>query len=159
VDAFIVLPGGQAMKVLMKKQKQAVEEAPVYSVEQAEKEIEEIAGETSKSPPMPLKFPATLDDFFRLVVNARTKAEATARFRLFLSTYYFDIQHGRSPSTESEALNWTVEQFECIKRRDKAGGVFSGALWDRLAFAYREWWDRHVSNLRSESSKKRKRTS
>jgi hypothetical protein len=146
------------MKVLMKKQKQAVEEPPFYSREQADNEIEEIARETSKSLPMPLKFPATLDDFFRLVVNARTKADATARFRSFLSTYYFDIQHGRSPSTESEALNWTVEQFECVKRGDKAGGFFCDALWDRMALAYREWWDRRLSNLRSESSKKRKRT-
>ncbi|HEY3862043.1 MAG TPA: hypothetical protein VGO59_09160 [Verrucomicrobiae bacterium] len=45
----------------------------------------EIASKEFEKPPMPEKFPATLDDFYRLIVKGKKKADNQPRFRKFLS--------------------------------------------------------------------------
>ena len=73
-------------------------------------------------------FPATLDTFLGTVVNGRTLADSTKRFREFLRS---------NSATEAEAdkrlANLADEGFKNSKS------------WKIIALEYREWWESHES--------------
>ena len=83
----------------------------------------------------PPAFPATLDTFLRLVVNGKTLADSTKRFRDFLRN---------NSATENEA----------DKRMAKLGdeGFRDSELWRVTALEYRDWRESHESPLASKSA-------
>jgi hypothetical protein len=84
---------------------------------------------------LPPTFPATFDTFLRTVVNGKTLADSTKRFRDFL--------HNNS-ATEDEA----------DKRMAKLGdeGFRDSELWQVTALEYRDWWESQESPLASKSA-------
>lgn len=151
---------------------------PHSKEEEAYREIDRIDEESNKSLPMPARFPATLRDFYRLVVKARTVADNQARFRKFLCLRGFGIvpegQQARAREEKAAALEakglrvkrgasfadqaskWATKRFEEINCRDKAGGFFNKRGWQETALAYLEWWKRDRSEQNSKNAKKRK---
>ena len=79
---------------------------------------------------LPPTFPATFDTFLRTVVNGKTLADSTKRFRDFLRS---------NPATEAEA----------DKRMAKLGdeGFRDSELWRVTALEYRNWWESQESPL------------
>ncbi len=81
---------------------------------------------------LPPAFPATFDAFLRLVVNSKTPAESTKRFRDFLR---------HNPATADEA------DKRMAKLKDE--GFRDSKLWQATALEYRDWWASHESPLAS----------
>jgi len=81
---------------------------------------------------LPPTFPATFDTFLRMVVNGKTPADSTKRFRDFLR---------HNPATAEEAA----------KRMAKLGdeGFRDSELWQVTALEYRDWWESQESPLAS----------
>ncbi|MGO8837595.1 MAG: hypothetical protein ACLQAH_16490 [Limisphaerales bacterium] len=77
---------------------------------------------------LPLTFPATFDAFLRMVVNGKTPADSTKRFRDFLR---------HNSATEDEA----------DKRMAKLGdeGFRNSESWQVTALEYRDWWESQES--------------
>ncbi len=84
---------------------------------------------------LPPTFPATLDTFLRLVVNGKTLADSTKRFRDFLR---------HNSATEDEA------DKRLAKLRDE--GFRDSELWQVTALEYRDWWESPESPLASKSA-------
>src|SRR5208337_930324 len=84
---------------------------------------------------LPPTFPATFDTFLRMVVNGKTLADSTKRFRDFLR---------HNSATEDEA----------DKRMARLGdeGFRDAELWQVTALEYRDWWESHESPLASKSA-------
>jgi len=74
-------------------------------------------------------FPATLDTFLRTVVNAKTLADSTNRFRDFLR-------------------NNSVTETEANRRMAKLAdeGFTDPELWKVTALEYRDWWESRESS-------------
>lgn len=81
---------------------------------------------------MPPKFPATLEDFQRLIVKARTPADSTKRLRDFFCHSF--------AATEDDPGTAAARLFQRIKDEDKAGGSFSKQKWLLLGARYSAWW-------------------
>jgi len=106
-----------------------------------------------KTVPLPTKFPATLDDFFRLIVKARTVADATKRLRDFLCYSYF-----KSGNTQkNDAGAYAANQIQKMKDGDKNGGYFAQQQWRSFAGHYMDWWKRQRSFKARESARHRKK--
>jgi len=99
--------------------------------------------------PKPDKFPATLDDFFRLVVKAKTTADSMKRLRDFYRQSSFE----KDKDPQSRAAN----QIQHIKDGDDLGGFFTETKWELLAGNYLEWWKRKKSTVASISARQRKK--
>ena len=84
---------------------------------------------------LPPTFPATFDTFLRRVINGKTLADSTKRFREFLRN---------NSATEDEA----------DKRLAKLGdeGFRDPESWQVTALEYRDWWGSHESPLPGKSS-------
>lgn len=80
----------------------------------------------------PPAFPATLDTFLRLVVNGKSLADSTKRFRDFLR---------HNSATEAEADKRLAKLAE--------EGFRDSELWQVTALEYRDWWESHESPLAS----------
>lgn len=100
---------------------------------------------------MPRKFPATLDDFLRLIVRARTPADSMKRLRDF-----FRYQQAKNPDLHRDP----VDRIAKMKVRDKEEGYFADfKRWQSGACVYEIWWDSQKSSKASDSASKRKRRS
>lgn len=124
--------------------------------------------------PLPKKFPAKLKDFLRLVVCARTEADATKRLRDFyrdelrrwfgkpklLDTFTaVEIQALRAGGT----VEWRCDTNEIeeraaahVKGWKEAGFGKEGGQqkWEALARRYQSWWKEQLSAKRREAGKK-----
>lgn len=119
------------------------------------------AGETleavaNNGVPLPPKFPATLDDFLRIVVAARTPADATKRLRDF-----YTEEHARPLIFRGEVSNEDFEQagkkasYEIQGWKD--GGFRDAKQWRSLASRYLLWWTIQKSVKAQASALKRGR--
>jgi len=114
--------------------------------------------------PKPDKFPATLKDFFSLIVKAKTPADCMTRFRQFLREKmqhetdardaHWDVPRNRF--TNAERDTWAVSQIVAINDGDKKVGYFTQEIWLGMASAYKYWWNNEKSIKARESAKKRK---
>jgi hypothetical protein len=96
----------------------------------------------------PAKFPATLDNFLRLIVKGKTPADSTKRLRDF-----FRYEQTRWPQLYGEPAGRIAE----IKAADQAGGYFTDfKCWYLMASGYEGWWEDQKSLKASASGKKRK---
>ena len=96
----------------------------------------------------PSKFPATLDDFLRLIVRAKTPADSMKRLRDF-----FRCRHAEHPNRYRDAADTIAE----IKAHDCEGGYFADfQMWRSKANAYGVWWMNQKSLKASQSAQKRK---
>jgi hypothetical protein len=111
--------------------------------------------------PKPAKFPATLKEFFRLVVRARTTTECTARLHDFLREGYLRPLFWRRPNQESyttaEAEAKACAQIAEIKEADKQGGHFTEDQWQMLGSKYMAWWREQKSEKARGSAMKKKK--
>jgi hypothetical protein len=118
--------------------------------------------------PKPEKFPATLKEFFRLVINAKTPADCMHRLRQFLHDKmrrqvnlprdaYWHVPYDQFTETERDA--WAASQIQAIKDGDRKAGYFTPEIWLSMGSAYMYWWCQQKSIKASESAKKRKRGS
>jgi hypothetical protein len=87
--------------------------------------------ESFKDVPKPSTFPATLNDFFRLIVKTRTDT-ATKRLRDFLTA-------------QSGNAAWAAKFIGKIKEADKRGGFFTEQKWQPMAVEYGLWWKQQKS--------------
>jgi len=91
--------------------------------------------QTTDGGSLPPAFPATFDEFLRLVVNGKTLADSTKRFRDFLRS---------NSATEAEAdkrlANLAGEGFKDLKS------------WQVTALEYREWWESKQSPSASKAA-------
>jgi hypothetical protein len=100
---------------------------------------------------MPPRFPATLDNFLRLIVRAKTPADSMKRLRDF-----FRDQHARNPELYEDA----AERIGMMKDFDKRGGYFTDfSRWHSMAGAYEIWWADRKSQSAHDSAKKRRKLS
>jgi hypothetical protein len=79
---------------------------------------------------LPPTFPATFDAFLRLVVNGKTPADSTKRFRDFL-------RHNPAAADEADK--------RMAKLKDE--GFRDVESWQVTALEYRDWWESHESPL------------
>jgi hypothetical protein len=123
--------------------------------------------------PLPPKFPATLRDFLRLIVNARTPADSIKRFRDFQrqqNRNWLYSQKSERQEVEMQGRTGTQkiapptlgpEDEELIERRTAADiesmqtEPFKKMKWLRLALLYNGWWRAVKSNKAKISAKKR----
>jgi len=95
---------------------------------------------------LPKRFPATLDDFLRLIVKAKTPADSHKR----LKDYFHDVcAETGSKDPEGDA----VKSIEFIKDLDKKGGRFKRRAWVLEARSYDAWWRSKKSGKARESAK------
>src|SRR5665213_546785 len=95
--------------------------------------------------PKPASFPATLKEFFRLIVKADT-ATATKRLRDFLAY-------------KSGKTDWAINFIGKIKEEDKSGGYFIENKWQSLAGEYLHWWKQQKSDKARTSALRKKSAS
>ena len=93
--------------------------------------------------PKPEKFPASLGDFLRLVVHAKTTADSTKRLRDFYCQHSFEKD--KDPQARAAA------QIQRIKDGDEQGGFFTDTKWEMLGGNYLEWWKHQKSTSASKS--------
>jgi hypothetical protein len=94
----------------------------------------------------PEKFPATLRDFLRLIVRARTPADSMKRLRDW-------FRHENATHQAPEA----ADRITQIKAADQQGGYFTRFDdWRALAVGYKHWWSGQKSLKASQSAKKKK---
>ncbi len=126
------------------------------------------ANERLKDIPLPRKFPATLKDFLRLVVQAKTTTDGTKRLRDF----YRSEQRQRYGKRElldtftTEEVNQLAAGTPVLWRRDtkeiedwaanqikgwKEGGFRTESLWTNEARRYRLWWKDQLTTRRREA--------
>jgi hypothetical protein len=98
---------------------------------------------------MPRTFPATLDDFLRLIVWARTPADGMKRLRDF-----FRDEQAENPDLYRDPADRIAKMKAC----DREGGYFTDfKRWHSEACAYQIWWQSKKSSKARESASKRKR--
>jgi hypothetical protein len=142
------------------------------------------AAQASAKTPRPAKFPATLDDFLRLIVCAKTPDDMS-RFREFLRyrverSYASKEYTGREGDAEENpdlqalrnehAARWKAldskkrrelveaEADGLITRyRERGIGHSSPAAWDSFANDYLNWWKAQRSQKARASAMQRKR--
>ena len=131
--------------------------------------------------PKPKQFPATLKDFLRLIVKAKTPADCTARLRRFFCergprNFPWLVEKASLPPgakpleallprtafgptekqlTQAERENWAASEFQAIKDGDRKGGYFDELRWISMGSAYRYWWKAQKSMKARESAKRR----
>jgi hypothetical protein len=71
--------------------------------------------------PQPGQWPASLDDFYRIIVRAKDRTESQPRFKRYLRT--------SSENAESSFLGF------------KEVGFTARTVWNAHAAAYRTWWE------------------
>lgn len=108
--------------------------------------------------PKPDKFPATLKDFFRLIVKAKTPADCMARFRQFLRIRgpRSGFWAAQTPLTRAEADSWAVALIHTINEGDKKEGYFNQSTWLGIGSSYKYWWKAQKSTKAREAAKKRR---
>jgi len=81
--------------------------------------------------PQPGQWPASLDDFYRIIVRAKDRAESQPRFKRYLRT--------SCKNAESAFLDF------------KEVGFTARAVWNAHAAAYRTWWEqeKHATRQRA----------
>lgn len=94
-----------------------------------------------------VKFPAKLDDFLRVVVDAKTPADSFKRLRDFYQYFY---QHEEDPERKA------IQSLEKIKDADKQGGYFDVRSWLNLEALYSFWWQKQKSIKARASANQRK---
>jgi hypothetical protein len=108
--------------------------------------------------PKPAGFPATLKEFFRLIVKAKTPADCMGRLRAFLREGYrrTSWRPGAKSYTAAEAEAKACTQIAAMTEADKQGGYFTEYQWTVLGSAYMGWWREQKSAKARESAAKRK---
>ena len=76
------------------------------------------------------RFPATLQDFYRLIVKARDKAENQPRFKRFLRFIYQEIARKQECDSQVEQTFQTYQKH----------GFSLDIQWDHFAWRYMHWW-------------------
>jgi len=104
-----------------------------------------------KIAPMPEALPATIADFFDLIVKAKTPSDCTKRMRDFFSQVYF----GNDNDPQSRA----AAQIQRIKQGDQQGGYFTQTRWEIMGGCYCEWWKGEKSRKAGQSARQRKKKS
>jgi hypothetical protein len=117
-------------------QYELVRRGVVENSEQVKKQIAEIAGIGT-----PRKFPATLKDFLRLIVNARNRKAAMERYQNFLSA-------------QLKAEN-SEEKVESVFERDETNGFPDVDSWKIWAKRYLHWWKSERTSKAKISAHKR----
>lgn len=104
--------------------------------------------------PQPRKFPATLDDFLRIIVRGRSRAESEKRFREFLEfSIYFER---KSLSDAGEKIKSSLKSdVEYAYQRTKREGWDCFTAWWQSVNEYRKYWQSHLS-YQARASAKRK---
>lgn len=93
-------------------------------------EISERHARIDGAPPA-ASYPATLKDFYRVIVKAKT-VDAEKRLRDFLSE-------------KSGRADWATGFIGKIKEEDKLGGFFTERKWQAMAGEYLFWWKQQIS--------------
>lgn len=106
-----------------------------------------------KTVPKADKFPATLDDFFRVIVKARTEADNIKRLRDFLRSESQEAAEAAKIDLETYVAN----QIHKIKEEDKTGGFFSEHHWEEFGGHYLDWWKQQKSIKARKSASLRKK--
>jgi len=97
---------------------------------------------------MPQQFPATLNDFLRLIVRAKTPADSMKRLRDF-----YQYEQTKYPDLYRDPANRIAE----MKASDREGGYFADfKSWQSRACVYEIWWNNQKSCKARESASKRK---
>jgi hypothetical protein len=104
-----------------------------------------------KNLPKPDRFPATLDDFLRLIVRGKTPADSTKRMR-----DYLESRIGYKPGKPTGEFTKGAFTLASIKDADNAGGFFTPDLWRLIGTGYMVWWKRHKSDAARAAARKRK---
>jgi hypothetical protein len=114
--------------------------------------------ESKKAAPKPESFPATLEDFYRLIVKAKTPADCAKRFRDFLGNVFARYPSpGNGKSRAKIAPEGSaIMHIQKIKQADKEGGFFTESKWLALVGRYSDWWKQQKSSKSRESASKRK---
>lgn len=114
-----------------------------YHDDEARKRLE-------KPIPQPKQFPATLDDFYRLIVRAKNKTESQPRFKRYLLwvlnykrlNVEFDPRFAERPKPAlMEGTKEAIDAVESELRRYQNDGILHKIFWDSLAEHYRRWWE------------------
>jgi len=123
--------------------------------------------------PSPQKFPATLREFLRLVINGRTPADKMKRLRdylrernrIYLHAEKFEHQEattqGRAETKKIIPPTLEPDDEEQVERRaaEEIASMQNNSLtqmqWRRLALSYRTWWREKKSNQAQISARKR----
>jgi hypothetical protein len=100
-----------------------------------------------KTVPKPDKFPATLGDFFRIIVKAKTPADCTKRLRDFYVSQF---------SSDKDPQSKAASQIQRIKDADKQGGFFTEIKWVMVGESYLDWWKQKKSTSARMSARQRK---
>lgn len=114
--------------------------------------------------PKPKAFPASLNEFLKLVVTAKTRADATARLRAFLGYFHQHFipnrtapqileYHRETLCTQERAETWAAETIGTLKKQG-----LSENTWVLFTRRYEEWWQAQRSIKARESAQKRKHT-
>lgn len=121
-------------------------------------ELKKRAVEWPAGLPKPDRFPATLKEFLRLIVKAKTPADCMPRLLRFLREGYSSPPwRAREKSyTADEAEVKAYDEMQAITEADKQGGYFTKLQWLMLASEYRDWWRDLKSAQARESAAKRK---
>lgn len=103
-----------------------------------------------KDTPMPSSFPATLKDFFKIIVCAKTEADATKRVRDFLRWEIARCGFFTDPVGEAASV------IQAMKKADKTGGFFKESHWKAFGGHYLDWWkqEKCQKNRRNAKAKK-----
>jgi len=103
--------------------------------------------------PMPENFPATLEDFHRLIVKGKTPADREKSFRDFLKWQTANaIERGslKSPH-ENEVENFAVNNLKAWRN----GGCPGKQQWLVTARDYLQWHAQNISKTNRENALKR----
>jgi len=131
-------------------------------------ETRAIANRHFEGIPFPKKYPASLEDFFRYVVRAKTPSESQERFKDFFRETTRYIMVSESPQEESTNRSsrpneMMTESGEIDRDRyaEKALAAYSysrfqnNSCWVPLARDYLNWWRRKKSTKAREAVAKK----
>ncbi len=101
--------------------------------------------ESNSEIPRPPAFPASFDDFLRLIVGGRAEGEQLRRFRRYLAAPTADPLNPaetKAANPDEAIPKWRNVRFDLMR-------------WEQEAERFRSWWERHMSSERSKAAKSR----
>lgn len=142
---------------------------------QSESEAQQVRDgltEVNADIPMPDRFPASADDFFRLIIrSAKTPADATKRFRDFVRyrvQRFYTPEEGAELTLDSASRKKSAERIQnqiesdvanlmakYKKTVEEGGGIRSESAWRSISREYKIWWKGQLSAKRTAAAKKR----
>ena len=106
--------------------------------------------------PQPKTFPATFNDFLRIIVGAPTTADAVKRFRDYLRTKSFfeltDIREAEGDTTKVTEDDLDKCAYQALARYGREGFA-RFADWHQVAVEYQHYWQGHKSHQARLSAK------